>query len=120
MHVIIECSASEWKIPTTFVYGYQDWMNYQGAQQARKDMKVPCEIIRVPQVSLSLPIRILVFFFSHTDDSQVIVAHEMQAGHFVFIDNPAGFHSAVLYACRRILSPDHAETQSLPEGLTSA
>ncbi|CAL9089762.1 probable 1-acylglycerol-3-phosphate O-acyltransferase [Musa acuminata AAA Group] len=84
-------SASEWKIPTTFVYGYQDWMNYQGAQQARKDMKVPCEIIRVPQ-----------------------------AGHFVFIDNPAGFHSAVLYACRRILSPDHAETQSLPEGLTSA
>lgn len=25
-------------------------MNYQGAQEARKDMKVPCEIVRVPQV----------------------------------------------------------------------
>lgn len=46
----IVCSASEWKVPTTFIYGYQDWMNYQGAQEARKEMKVPCEIIRVPQV----------------------------------------------------------------------
>jgi abhydrolase domain-containing protein 5 len=43
-------SASEWKVPTTFIYGYEDWMNYQGAQEARKNMKVPCEIIRVPQV----------------------------------------------------------------------
>ena len=48
-------SASEWTVPTTFIYGYQDWMNYQGAQEARKLMNVPCEIIRVPQVSLSLP-----------------------------------------------------------------
>ena len=47
-------SASEWKVPTTFIYGFEDWMNYQGAQEARKQMKVPCEIIRVPQVSLSL------------------------------------------------------------------
>lgn len=83
-------SASEWKVPTTFIYGFEDWMNYQGAQEARKQMKVPCEIIRVPQ-----------------------------AGHFVFIDNPSGFHSAVLYACRRFLLPD-PDSQSLPEGLTSA
>lgn len=45
------CSASEWKVPTTFIYGFEDWMNYQGAQEARQRMKVPCEIIRVPQVS---------------------------------------------------------------------
>lgn len=83
-------SASEWKVPTTFIYGFEDWVNYQGAQEARKQMKVPCEIIRVPQ-----------------------------AGHFVFIDNPSGFHSAVLYACRRFLLPD-PDSQSLPEGLTSA
>lgn len=83
-------SASEWKVPTTFIYGFEDWMNYQGAQEARKQMKVPCEIIRVPQ-----------------------------AGHFVFIDNPSGFHSAVLYACRRFLLPD-PDSHSLPEGLTSA
>ncbi|KAG7971760.1 hypothetical protein I3843_07G151300 [Carya illinoinensis] len=83
-------SASEWKVPTTFVYGYQDWMNYEGAQEARKRMEVPCEIIRVPQ-----------------------------AGHFVFIDNANGFHSAVLYACRKYLSPD-ANAELLPEGLTSA
>lgn len=43
-------SASEWKVPTTFIYGFQDWMNYQGAQEARKSMKTPCEILRVPQV----------------------------------------------------------------------
>ena len=37
-------------MPTTFIYGMNDWMNYQGAVEARKHMKVPCEIIRVPQV----------------------------------------------------------------------
>ncbi|KAE9588352.1 putative 1-acylglycerol-3-phosphate O-acyltransferase [Lupinus albus] len=83
-------SASEWKVPTTFIYGFQDWMNYEGAQEARKHMKVPCEIIRVPQ-----------------------------AGHFVFIDNPTSFHSAMFYACRRYLRPD-PDSESLPEGLTSA
>ncbi|KAK1554042.1 hypothetical protein Q3G72_032967 [Acer saccharum] len=83
-------SASEWKVPTTFIYGVQDWMNYQSAQEARKHMKVPCEIIRVPQ-----------------------------GGHFVFIENPQGFHSAMFYACRRFLSPD-PDHESLPEGLTSA
>ncbi|KAK3424881.1 probable 1-acylglycerol-3-phosphate O-acyltransferase [Eucalyptus grandis] len=82
--------ASEWKVPTTFIYGVQDWMDYQGAQKARKQMEVPCEIIRVPQ-----------------------------GGHFVFIDNPTGFHSAVFHACRRFLSPD-PDRVSLPEGLTSA
>ncbi|KAK2452325.1 alpha/beta-Hydrolases superfamily protein [Trifolium repens] len=83
-------SASEWKVPTTFIYGFNDWMNYEGAQEARKHMKVPCEIIRVPQ-----------------------------SGHFVFIENPSAFHSAVFYACRRYLSPD-PDSESLPEGLTSA
>ncbi|XP_050214212.1 probable 1-acylglycerol-3-phosphate O-acyltransferase [Mercurialis annua] len=83
-------SASQWKVPTTFIYGMQDWMNYEGAQRARKDMKVPCEIIRVPQ-----------------------------GGHFVFLDNPKGFHSAVLYACRMFLSPN-PENESLPEDLISA
>ncbi|KAJ6352147.1 hypothetical protein OIU76_001376 [Salix suchowensis] len=77
-------SAPEWKVPTTFIYGFQDWMNYEGAQQARQLMKVPCEIIRVPK-----------------------------AGHFVFIDNPTGFHSAVFYACRMYISPN-LETEHLP------
>ncbi|CAI9777870.1 unnamed protein product [Fraxinus pennsylvanica] len=81
--------ASEWKVPTTFVYGFQDWMTYLGAQEARKQMKVPCEIIRVPR-----------------------------GGHFVFIDNPAAFHSAVFYACRNFISPDQ-DNISLPEGLES-
>ncbi|KAL5557931.1 hypothetical protein UlMin_034142 [Ulmus minor] len=82
--------ASDWKVPTTFIYGHEDWMNYQGAQEARKHMKVPCEIIRVPQ-----------------------------GGHFVFIDNPNDFHSAVFHACRRFISPE-PDNESLPEGLTSA
>ncbi|XP_038886641.1 probable 1-acylglycerol-3-phosphate O-acyltransferase [Benincasa hispida] len=74
-------SASEWKVPTTFIYGFQDWMNYQGAQEARKSMKTPCEILRVPQ-----------------------------AGHFVFIDNPSSFHSTVFYACRKFLSEPEKES----------
>ncbi|KAF6169469.1 hypothetical protein GIB67_004750 [Kingdonia uniflora] len=40
-------------------------------------------------------------------------------GHFVFIDNPSGFHSAVFHACRKFLSPD-SDSQSLPDGLSSA
>ncbi|KAH6776573.1 alpha/beta-Hydrolases superfamily protein [Perilla frutescens var. hirtella] len=85
---LLQC-ASEWKVPTTFIYGYQDWMDYQGAQEARKHMKVPCEIIRVPQ-----------------------------GGHFIFIDNPTAFHSAVLYGCRKFFS--HVQDSSnLPEGLQS-
>ncbi|XP_010530294.1 PREDICTED: 1-acylglycerol-3-phosphate O-acyltransferase-like isoform X2 [Tarenaya hassleriana] len=85
-------SASELKVPTSFIYGSEDWMNYQGAVEARKQMKVPCEIIRVPK-----------------------------GGHFVFIDNPTGFHSAVLYACRRFISSSDADPQHvpLPEGLQS-
>ncbi|KAL6504727.1 hypothetical protein OROHE_023485 [Orobanche hederae] len=86
---LLHC-ASDWKVPTTFIYGFQDWMDYQGALQARKHMKVPCEIIRVPQ-----------------------------GGHFIFIDNPSAFHSAVFYACRKVLSPD-LDINSLPEGLESA
>ncbi|GLT57951.1 hypothetical protein SLA2020_308840 [Shorea laevis] len=82
-------SASEWKVPTTFIYGDDDWMNYQGAQEARKQMRVPCEIIRVPQ-----------------------------AGHFVFMENPSGFHSAMFHACRKFLSPN-PDNESLPEGLQS-
>ncbi|KAK8964870.1 hypothetical protein KSP40_PGU009982 [Platanthera guangdongensis] len=88
-----EGRASEWKVPTTFIYGYQDWMSYQGAQAAREGMKVPCDIIRVPE-----------------------------GGHFIFIDNPSGFHSAVFYACRRILAAWDlaAREEPFPEGLTSA
>ncbi|XP_057793816.1 probable 1-acylglycerol-3-phosphate O-acyltransferase [Salvia miltiorrhiza] len=85
---LLQC-ASEWKVPTTFIYGHQDWMNYQGAQEARKQMKVPCEIIRVPQ-----------------------------AGHFVFIDNPNEFLSAVFYGCRKFF-PHEQDSNNLPEGLQS-
>lgn len=70
-------SASEWKVPTTFIYGYYDWMDYEGAVEARKLMSVPAEIIRIPQ-----------------------------AGHFAFLDNASAFHSAVLYACRNFFSED--------------
>lgn len=42
----------------------------------------------------------------------------LQAGHFVFIDNPSAFHSAIFHACRKFLSP--GEDQSLPDPLTTA
>lgn len=43
-------SAPGWKVPTSFIYGETDWMDYKGAVEARKRMNVPCEIFRVPQV----------------------------------------------------------------------
>lgn len=81
-------SASEWKVPTTFIYGYYDWMDYEGAVEARKLMSVPAEIIRIPQ-----------------------------AGHFAFLDNASAFHSAVLYACRNFFS-ENEENEIFPEDLT--
>lgn len=42
----------------------------------------------------------------------------LQAGHFVFLDNAKGFHSAVLHACQRFLSPDPAD-YPLREGVIS-
>ncbi|KAJ7556332.1 hypothetical protein O6H91_05G078800 [Diphasiastrum complanatum] len=67
--------APEWKVPTTFIYGVDDWMDYHGALEASKHMNVPSEIFRV-----------------------------CQAGHFVFLDNPPAFHLAVLHACRKFLT----------------
>jgi hypothetical protein len=116
-------SASEWKVPTTFIYGQQDWMNYQGAQQARKDMKVPCEIIRVPQVSLPFWEYCIVtnYKFAILDEGiWTWMVYILQGGHFVFIDNPSGFHSAVFYACRKLLLGDGKEGLTLPDGLISA
>lgn len=93
-------------------------MSYQGAQEARKHMKVPCEIIRVPQVCLCLCL--LVSDWSKIFEGIIKYLYlALQGGHFVFIDNPSGFHSAVFHACRRFLSPD-PDNESLPEGLTSA
>lgn len=40
----------------------------------------------------------------------------LQGGHFVFMDNPEGFHSAVYYACRKYFAPGD-QVQRLPEGL---
>jgi pimeloyl-ACP methyl ester carboxylesterase len=67
-------SAPNWKVPTSFIYGVDDWMHYSGGMAARLRMKVPCEILRVPQ-----------------------------GGHFVFMDNAPKFHEAVFYACRQYL-----------------
>ncbi|KAG0603934.1 hypothetical protein M758_10G131800 [Ceratodon purpureus] len=47
-------SALDWKVPTSFIYGETDWMDYKGAVEARKRMNVPCEIFRVPQVRVIL------------------------------------------------------------------
>jgi hypothetical protein len=116
-------SASDWKVPTTFIYGQHDWMNYQGAQQTRKDMEVPCEIIRVPQVSLPFwEYRIETNYkFSILDQGLwAWMVYILQGGNLSFIDNPSGFHSAVFYACRKLLSGDGKEGLTLPDGLISA
>ncbi|KAH7301194.1 hypothetical protein KP509_23G015800 [Ceratopteris richardii] len=79
-------SAADWKVPTSFIYGVDDWMDYRGAVNACKNIPVPTEILRVPQ-----------------------------GGHFVFLDNASGFHSAVLYSCRRFLNIEKSE--ALLDGL---
>lgn len=50
-------------MPTSFIYGVDDWMNYEGAVEARKKMNVPCDIIRVPKVCSPVFFRILLDLF---------------------------------------------------------
>ncbi|CAO3617080.1 unnamed protein product [Cunninghamella blakesleeana] len=39
---------SKLKMPTTFIYGEEDWMDYKAAEQAQKGMSVPTKVIRIP------------------------------------------------------------------------
>ncbi|KAH7425861.1 hypothetical protein KP509_11G074200 [Ceratopteris richardii] len=80
-------SAADWKVRTSFIYGEDDWMDYRGAVNACRDIPVSKEILRVPK-----------------------------GGHFVFLDNPAGFHSAVLYSCRQLIKIYNAD--DLLDGIT--
>lgn len=36
------------KMPTVFIYGEVDWMDYKAAEKAKKFMQVPAKVIRVP------------------------------------------------------------------------
>ncbi len=57
----------EIKMPTTFLYGEYDWMDYHAAEKARKLMNVPVRIERIPD-----------------------------AGHHLYLDNPTDFDKAVI------------------------
>ncbi|KAI7892042.1 Alpha/Beta hydrolase protein [Mucor mucedo] len=54
------------KVPTVFIYGEQDWMDYRAAEKAKKFMKVPVKVIRIPE-----------------------------GGHHMYLDNPEVFNEAV-------------------------
>ncbi|CAG8468498.1 3435_t:CDS:2, partial [Acaulospora colombiana] len=55
------------KMPTVFMYGEEDWMDYRAAEEARTKMHVPTEVIRIPN-----------------------------AGHHLYLDNPVEFDKAVI------------------------
>ncbi|KAI9256114.1 Alpha/Beta hydrolase protein [Helicostylum pulchrum] len=57
---------AELKMPTVFIYGEQDWMDYRAAEKAKKFMKVPVKVIRVPE-----------------------------GGHHMYLENPKVFNEAV-------------------------
>ncbi|KAF9916703.1 hypothetical protein BX616_003060 [Lobosporangium transversale] len=55
------------KMPTVFLYGESDWMDYKAAEKARKTMNVPTALMRIPN-----------------------------AGHHLYLDNPPAFDRAIL------------------------
>ncbi|CAG8439772.1 530_t:CDS:2 [Funneliformis mosseae] len=57
----------EIKMPTTFLYGENDWMDYRAAEKAKNSMKVPVKIEIVPK-----------------------------AGHHLYLDNPIDFNKFVI------------------------
>ncbi|KAG0257754.1 hypothetical protein BG011_003780 [Mortierella polycephala] len=60
------------KMPTVFLYGESDWMDYRAAEKAQKSMTVPTVLMRVPN-----------------------------AGHHLYLDNPPAFDKAILQAITR-------------------
>ncbi|CAG8502699.1 2798_t:CDS:2 [Ambispora gerdemannii] len=58
---------SQLKMPTTFLYGENDWMDYRAAEEAATTMSVPTKVIRIPR-----------------------------AGHHLYLDNPPDFDKAVV------------------------
>lgn len=57
---------AELKMPTVFIYGEKDWMDFRAAEKAKKFMKVPVKVIRVPE-----------------------------GGHHMYLENPKVFNEAV-------------------------
>ncbi|CAG8491751.1 9707_t:CDS:2 [Acaulospora morrowiae] len=55
------------KMPTVFLYGEEDWMDYRAAEKASSKMRVPTKVIRIPD-----------------------------AGHHLYLDNPVEFDKAVI------------------------
>ncbi|KAF9172109.1 hypothetical protein BGX21_002885 [Mortierella sp. AD011] len=60
------------KMPTVFLYGESDWMDYRAAEKARKNMTVPTVLLRIPS-----------------------------AGHHLYLDNPPAFDKAILQTITR-------------------
>ncbi|KAF9198025.1 hypothetical protein BGZ49_001291, partial [Haplosporangium sp. Z 27] len=60
------------KMPTVFLYGESDWMDYRAAEKARKNMNVPTILMRIPN-----------------------------AGHHLYLDNPPAFDKAILQSITR-------------------
>lgn len=56
-------------VPTVFLYGESDWMDYRAAEKARQTMKVPTALWHVPN-----------------------------AGHHLYLDNPPAFDKEILKA----------------------
>ncbi|KAF9438664.1 hypothetical protein BGZ76_006037 [Entomortierella beljakovae] len=60
------------KMPTVFLYGESDWMDYRAAEKAMKNMFVPTILLRIPN-----------------------------AGHHLYLDNPPAFDKAILQVITR-------------------
>ncbi|KAF9209241.1 hypothetical protein BGZ59_010206 [Podila verticillata] len=54
------------KMPTVFMYGESDWMDWKAGEQARRTMSVPTALMRIPS-----------------------------AGHHLYMDNPLAFDKAI-------------------------
>ncbi|KAG0302908.1 hypothetical protein BGZ98_007139 [Dissophora globulifera] len=59
-------------MPTVFLYGENDWMDYKAAEKARRSMTVPTVLMRIPN-----------------------------AGHHLYLDNPPAFDKAILQTITR-------------------
>ncbi|KAI8351492.1 Alpha/Beta hydrolase protein [Choanephora cucurbitarum] len=63
------------KMPTVFIYGEQDWMDYRAAEKAKQFMNVPTKVIRIPE-----------------------------GGHHMYLDNPEPFNETVREEMRQTAS----------------
>lgn len=59
------------KVPTVFIYGQYDWMDYKAAEKAKEHMSVPVKVIKIASGGHHM-------YLENPEDFNKVIREEMQ------------------------------------------